>query len=564
MRSFLKSAAIACAGFSIAVSLGAAPLRAEPGPKEANPKIDWEVKNNFRLIDGDKEQAQFLAELEKKVESADEGTPYVEPRKRCNGNNYCSKFNPTTNQYDGNWYANTNRRIALKVIGGGKITACQWSKARDADAASPEWQRIGSKTTATADVIVGKNRIRAECSAGQRKLPPIDQIVDVKDIKIIAIGDSYMAGEGSPQIIRGDPNAPPTTPGATPDDAKQKPAQWLQPRCQNSLLSTTGIAAAHLAGKNKRLSVTYVNVACSGAELNEGILKQYEGRATYKHLQKMYAAFNLDQRGTFYPSAYLPSQIQQVKNVACRNGQCAADYIFVLTGGNELKFADIVRDMITGCTASCRARMLRELRPALDALPETYRKLKTELDGMFTASSEQPSPSVVLLQYPNPVQFTKGSGRSRSVHSCRDTFFKGMVSGVAKFTIDGVSAVNSQFAYREILRPLNKALKSIAGDLQWRHVATIEDLTTGNGYCASERWFNTIDDSAKKQDVVPVEGDPRYDGLPTGTMHPNIIGYYSMAAEVERCFEFDQLIPAEKNAPKEPTCPRVQPKTAAK
>ncbi|MEE9415952.1 MAG: hypothetical protein V3V01_11755, partial [Acidimicrobiales bacterium] len=85
--------------------------------------------------------------------------------------------------------------------------------------------------------------------------------VVVQDWLIIGIGDSNGSGEGTPDIRRSGTTA----------------AVWVDQRCDRSGNSYQARSARLLEKTSKSTSVTFVHLACSGAEIDTGLLRGYEG-----------------------------------------------------------------------------------------------------------------------------------------------------------------------------------------------------------------------------------------------------------------------------------------------
>ena len=76
------------------------------------------------------------------------------------------------------------------------------------------------------------------------------QEVTVDDLLVAVVGDSLNSGEGNPDV-----------PGSFPDNL----SQWVDADCDRSRLSGAALAALDLEEHDPRSSVTFVNVACTGA-----------------------------------------------------------------------------------------------------------------------------------------------------------------------------------------------------------------------------------------------------------------------------------------------------------
>ncbi len=76
------------------------------------------------------------------------------------------------------------------------------------------------------------------------------QEVSIDDLLVAVVGDSLNSGEGNPDV-----------PGNFPSEI----SQWVDADCDRSRLSGAALAAKDLEDRDPRASVTFVNVACTGA-----------------------------------------------------------------------------------------------------------------------------------------------------------------------------------------------------------------------------------------------------------------------------------------------------------
>jgi len=95
-------------------------------------------------------------------------------------------------------------------------------------------------------------------------------------IIILGLGDSYASGEGNPDAPTEwrTPKAgewPPITKTAA-NELVSKPARWWSNRCDRSFYSYQNFVALWTAFKNPDAVVAFVHLACSGAEVIDGIL----------------------------------------------------------------------------------------------------------------------------------------------------------------------------------------------------------------------------------------------------------------------------------------------------
>lgn len=155
--------------------------------------------------------------------------------------------------------------------------------------------------------------------AGEANGTPLDPVdIEVKDMMIASLGDSFASGEGNPDLpavldedrtIR--PRYDEATGNRKPDfgvprrksrpDGKIAPfssARWLDRRCHRSMYSAHTRAAIALAlSGDRHHAVTYASYACSGAEITDGLFWPQDGReciagsaSNFRHMEPQIGA----------------------------------------------------------------------------------------------------------------------------------------------------------------------------------------------------------------------------------------------------------------------------------
>ena len=95
------------------------------------------------------------------------------------------------------------------------------------------------------------------------------QTVTIKDLLIVALGDSYASGEGNPDV--------PEQYGTDGNfnNYVTVPARWEDRRCHRSAAAPASVAALNIERGDPHTSVTFISFACSGATINT----DYDGAA---------------------------------------------------------------------------------------------------------------------------------------------------------------------------------------------------------------------------------------------------------------------------------------------
>jgi hypothetical protein len=178
---------------------------------------------------------------------------------------------------------------------------------------------------------VYKLRLTISSSAGTAT---ITGDVVVQDWLIVSIGDSYGSGEGNPDVPTQHDFLGFTTAGA----------KWEDRRCHRSADAGSAQAARVIENADPKTSVTFIHVACSGAEAAKGLLEAYKGVGDTWEAKNM---------------APLDPQLTQARELV---GNREVDALYISIGGNDSGFAPVV----TGCVA------LLFCNPAYQGLPSDW------------------------------------------------------------------------------------------------------------------------------------------------------------------------------------------------
>ena len=131
---------------------------------------------------------------------------------------------------------------------------------------------------------------------------------DVRALLIVALGDSYASGEGNPRNVDAFLNSPTLFSPFT--------AYWDDEQCHRSVLGAPAQAALALQRDNPHVAVTLVDVSCSGATIDSGLL------------------------GPQRAIGQMQSQLEQVRQIV---GAHRIDAITVSIGGNDIGFGSILQ-----------------------------------------------------------------------------------------------------------------------------------------------------------------------------------------------------------------------------
>jgi lysophospholipase L1-like esterase len=320
--------------------------------------------------------------------------------------------------------------------------------------------------------------------------PPVPPPVVVHHV--VAIGDSYASGQGAPDkpISWWPPRWSP---------------EWDDPRCNRSKKSATAQAIDQLEEADPSFGADLQSFACSGASIERGVLGPYRGSEPPPD-----------------PADLLPPQIEKVRELV--DGGQPIDALTITVGGNDILFEYLV--------AACMFSWSK-WEPECDLLNPVVEKrlneLRARLDSLALAlHNVDPTlaPKVLLVEYPDPARNASGGYCRRSP---KDDLLR------------GISECEAQWASECVLPRLNHQLCEVAAVNGWHYVDGVATRFRQHGWCADERWINTINQSWKTQ------------GHYRGGVHPNKSGYREVASALSPALKQTLLGP-----PHPPTqCPAL-------
>ncbi len=573
--------------------------------KDPDIRIEWSVTNRFRLIDdtvesdeksedggpGLGDEARFYRDLAlETVEYErwyhDENgkniwlvEPHFDlirdnPKSGRPFRNYKTRYTPVTASYrcrlagdarkwdracptdgsEADWIADQSRTVVL-TLAHATAKQCIWTVDGVAQTDSCTVHKITTQLEKPSTVVV---QMIGDNSAQTFSADPIV----VRDVKIVALGDSFSAGEGIPHaqwrwFFTGN-----------------RPAIWLDPRCHRSLLSGPSLAAAYIAKNNPHLSVTLLHYGCSGASVADGVLGPWGYLESDQDVKKKAAQFaplpiwQGQDTSRIGGSADAPdvglSQIEQARADLSIDGVTSTtpDAVLISVGGNDIGFAGIISGLIGDLlapkdlkpkppadtrsvttfdeamwqqiSAASQTRcwdppernlkkldcMAFEAKPRIGDqatehdqifkdgvryLDRQYEALRAGLNGLVPAQQNR----IFITQYPYFVYRAKKSPNEKTVNvdgqeavGCVDRVLDGdpdMIPAVAAWLPwFGLKAGSADKARTEFEDPLNKEIQDVADrlpDQKWNVVHSDLADTVQHGYCARERYFNTMVDS---------------------------------------------------------------------
>ncbi len=194
-----------------------------------------------------------------------------------------------------------------------RLNACRssgdryrWRIARDGSVIrTTKWRTLTRRTCRQTVTLPESSYDLALEVRGSGSVDRTRLTADVRNILVVALGDSYASGEGNPRNVK-----------AWMKRGGSLSPYWDDDGCRRSARGAPALAALGLERSSSTTSVTLIDVACSGATVDAGILGPQLGA----------------QQAT--------SQIEQAARLMAGH---AADAVLLTVGGNDVGFTSILQ-----------------------------------------------------------------------------------------------------------------------------------------------------------------------------------------------------------------------------
>ncbi|MEM7774156.1 MAG: hypothetical protein AAF732_01000 [Pseudomonadota bacterium] len=496
-----------------------------PTLADTSPKIDWELENPFRFFT-DPEDTNRHRRAYAALSSADRRAPIANTERslaREFGRGWSEQLSgsvcwdrqrnrhlcPNNRRY----LTPTSHRVAVRVRGipDSGVVSCVW-RVRSTLKSQPAMRPVRAPCDQAAIVEVPyPSGGTVMVSVGER--PVAKTVIKVEDVLIVGVGDSFGSGEGNPDVpVKFDPErtanygpAPPnlvlagypTRVGAWRHIASPRfmaqNADWMDRACHRSLYSHQARVALQLAIERPKRAVTFVHVACSGADIVRGLFLRYKGHEWVPNPPDLsqisaVAEAQCDGRGARdiqLPEAYhINGQVPDLEGHLVlrkcdRRKARRIDLLLVSIGGNDIGFARLVANAVlreqsllkrlggwfgqvfTGNEANVR---LRELEAR-------YKALKRAIHYILHIPWNE-SDRVVLTAYPAMALLDDGQSVCPSSQAGMDV--------LPMFYLSQARASDGQQAADR----LNKLMKRVAERYGWSFASRHREDFLGHGICA--------------------------------------------------------------------------------
>ncbi len=266
----------------------------------------------------------------------------------------------------------------------------------------------------------------ASVSVGIDGETPISTDIQVKDLLIVGLGDSFASGEGNPDVpvkfdaARRARNVYPKRGGT---DARSN-AQWIDELCHRSLYSHQLRTALQIAIENPKASVTFMGYACSGAAVDEGILgpQTYMDYVSNSEGPRSVSGGNKDTQLRWLLRELCKETPDKVDGIWTCPGQAYrrnVDFLLLSIGGNDIGFSNLVgwatlRDSTSSTLAKFFGATVSAKQFAenmVEVLPSTYARLAKAIETAIPLRNGElnfDASRVVLTAYPDILEDETG------------------------------------------------------------------------------------------------------------------------------------------------------------
>lgn len=486
----------------------------------AEPRIVWQVENSFRLFldaadthvhqstwtslsDAERRQPVLAAER-LLAERHPDGWSATMFSKTC--------WDPVRNKYscrERTDYFNPKSHTVLARIEGledAQVVDCTWLTAPQGRGPRGKAVILPCDTSVQLEVPY-PNGAWISVEIGGRQVA--ETAAKVVDLFIVGMGDSFASGEGNPDVpVRFSPDR------SMDYDAKlvgyparignwreigdtqfiEENARWLDQACHRSLYSHQLRTALQLAVEDPHRAVTFVGVACSGAETVAGLFLHYKGHEWVPNppeLSQISAVAEAQCGGKKTPAYDLPEAYHMNEKLPDLKGglvlnKCSAetarkiDLLLVSIGGNDVGFTRLVANAVLADSSTLRSlggwfgqvHGFAEAAAQLEGLDDRMKALNRAVHNILHVPWSE-SDRVVLTGYPPMAVLDDG----QSV--CPDG--KTGMSVLPDFFLSQAKAREGSV----LAERLNVIMRDGAKQNHWTFVESHRAAFRGRGICAS-------------------------------------------------------------------------------
>lgn len=322
-------------------------------------------------------------------------------------------------------------------------------------------------------------------------------------VVVVSLGDSYSSGEGIEPFYGQEKSL----------KEKVKDVNWLAHRSTKSwpgLVKIPGIDGTmkdYWSEDSDSSVCEWYFVASSGAETKHII--DTEQKKTYKKKSGLFSSVS----GT----TYLPKQLDIFDQI-----NDTVDYVTLTIGGNDVDFAGIITECVTGSTYLKKVPVVKsKLKGKLDGLWKTFDETETNLKNTYSGISEAAGSQAKIIVAGYPKLLDKGG--------------KG-----AFFSEEEATIVNENVSrFNDKLESIIAELRNAGMNIYFVDVEEEFDKDGGHQAYSDDNWINKVILGAESEDLKTFDVSSAY------SIHPNAKGAEAYArcvnAKIEELEKYGQL-----------------------
>jgi hypothetical protein len=359
--------------------------------------------------------------------------------------------------------------------------------------------------------------------------------IQVKDLLIVGLGDSFASGEGNPDVpVRFDANRRVRNvyPKRAGDDSRSN-AKWLDELCHRSLYGHQLRTALQIAIENPKAAVTFMGYACSGAAVEDGILgpqvyMDYVNRGDGSGIRAVKGGSKDTQLRWLLRELCIEKPDSEDGIWTCPGSKYRrnVDFLLLSIGGNDIGFSNLVawatlRDSTSASLAKFFGATVSPKTFAQnmqDILPGAYARLAKAIQMSVPIKNgglEFDASRVVLTAYPDILEDETGKVCTAGSEGDDEDLFP------ANQSLDAFGSwlvVTSEKLARahDQLEKLHNRMSEVSEDYGWTFAARAygDRPFRGHGFCAQNP--NTKSDPAEVL-MLPCWGKAKRDTQTCGT-----------------------------------------------
>ncbi|MES9831144.1 MAG: hypothetical protein ABW139_02785 [Candidatus Thiodiazotropha sp. DIVDIV] len=406
--------------------------------------------------------------------------------------------------------------INVWLNGGVKGDSCKWSynlknksiEIKEVDCTKPipiDVPYEGTVGSLYVNVSVNRN-------------PSLTEKIEIKDIFVVGLGDSYGSGEGNPDIPvtfynqRDNEDRLVVNNVILPrkdyinEKKKYMSATWMDRRCHRSLYSYQFKTALQLALDNPKQAVTFISFSCTGATTDNILSKPKSAAEYFNPIQPEYVSDTSKSPDAYHKLVDRKiSVLPQLELLDMTLGKSARkiDILLLSTGGNDIGFAYYVLNV----AAKNRFLRLPVKVPTQDTINDVYSIIDNNYRSFDKAIRKylknSDSKRIFLTAYPNIL---------------RDEHGKLCEGDNEIFDIPFGSIQHRKQRIRNtetnLLIPFYEIQKKTAHDLDWHLVDKHRDLYLKHGFCSKDHGL-----IGNEQFIIPHKNNITDDWYPDFSQH---------------------------------------------